>query len=155
MIKTPKNNIYVNNEEPVKEKEALVPAIKTLEQKGQIGKFESGSSSENFTNIYQNNLAGLTKKATSFVIDNMNDDQLEMIVREGEEIDESIERLECSILKLRGKNVEVMKESDVSVKAKVPKLDFKRLKSHKKRKKRKKGSSGAFYSQFGYGKFNK
>lgn len=153
MIKTPKNNVY-SSKKMEKGAEGVVPVISKLEQKGQIGKFESGSSSENFTNIYQNNLASLTKQANSFVLDNMNDDQLEMIVREGEEIDESIERLENSIFKLRGQNVDIIEEgSDLGSKTVVPKLDFKRLKSQKKRKKRKKNS--ALYSQFGFGKYNK
>lgn len=49
---------------------------------------------------------------------------MEEIVREGEEIDESIERFERSLKKLRD-------EEKRSISPKVPKLNFKKLKNKK------------------------
>lgn len=144
-MKTPKHNdIYSQKKIP--------PGNSKIQISGKIGKFESGSSTENFTNIYQNNLTKIT--TTTTVFEELNDDEIEKIVREGEEIDESIERLEKSIKKLRGSSLdeeEEEKEDKTIVKAKVPKLNFKRLKSNKKRKKKRRTTGN--YQQYGLGKY--
>lgn len=124
---------------------------KKINNSAKIGKFESGSSTENFANIYQNNLAPRT--TTSVLLEEIDDEKLEEIVREGEEIDESIERLEESIKRLRGgepfEEIEEEEEDEDKIfKKKVPKLNFKRLKSQGKKKKKKKVNtvSSNFYS---------